>query len=454
MYANRLRLVVLPLLLVTIAIIGVRGSVMAQADDPCEAILKHGIYDERSILSDESSFALAQQTYCRSRNNSRSGSFFADVPGYFSGSASEQRRKIDEYCSSDLSVAIGNETFRMVTRSINSNVVSAWSKCVETTKNSVVHYIKPTADPSIFTYGIQYLPNAGGPYESELTDDLIMTGKLCCSKPLPRKGDRLTGNLNNFTCIRAPESVIVVTASASIGGATLGQVQLDRASMINKSSFRVPILPRNCTIYSVATVNPTETPVLSGGRALVLRTSGPYYGNVYGECIVDIPSNSSALRLEYGTITVDWGGEFGVGGGLWLAPLPAGGAVENWLGGADVVIDPEFRDAHFFTYTDQQRMTTVPAGFEPILTEDVGEQVRIGFRLTDAFTYAVALQLSWLDIVGEEPTYQLPSTPPVERCAEFVGIETCDGDLDGNGVVEVSELVRAVNSALNGCPRP
>jgi hypothetical protein len=45
-----------------------------------------------------------------------------------------------------------------------------------------------------------------------------------------------------------------------------------------------------------------------------------------------------------------------------------------------------------------------------------------------------------------------PTNPPPQTPSPTGTAAPCDGDLDANRQVTIAELIRAVNSSVNGCP--
>jgi len=424
----------------------ISASIVRAADDACANILKFGIYDYESVLDDRESFELAKNTYCSTRTSSNASDLNLSVEKVFSFGGSQANQLSQQFCSSSYDEIWSDSRFRRVVSTVNSAIVSAWTTCISRRSGDVIHYLQPTVDPNRFIYRLRYDAPAGGPYEVAV-DHWEMTGERCCLGTTPSEGDAITEGGFEIQCIREPDSAVVVTAGAHPGGQNLANVQLQRASLTNRERFTQSVSAEDCELIQESTGAGRFSARLSGVSVLGLHVDEESIGNAYVVCTIMPPDESSNLTIEYGPIDLDWGQSIGSGGGAWLAILPDGADVQS------------VREHEIANKASGERRERVEAG-QLLVTGEHGRPIRVAFAVRDAWSaVGVSATLQWLSLEGERPS-NVPTPTPGNPCEVAVSSRTptptpiapCPGDLDLGGSVSISELIAAVNSALEGCP--
>lgn len=179
----------------------------------CEAILKHGVYDEHQSLSLRYMERVTHAVACRAQ----SGGFSIPYRGIQVSAASNSNR-----CNSNYARLISSSQDMEYHRVINRAIVEAWSDCVKT-KSGLKHWFSTTPNPSRFTYTLYY-DEVGRPHETNVTVNMQPQSvwETCTSPDGNRARRRIRGIHDSemtLTCNRTPQQDVTVSVQATNGSA-------------------------------------------------------------------------------------------------------------------------------------------------------------------------------------------------------------------------------------------
>jgi hypothetical protein len=214
------------------------------AQNMCDSILQHGIYDKANILDQKSKYKLVKDIYCKSSDTN----FGLDV---LSESIDESlnlsltNKNKENFCSSKYEEINNNSSFNSIISKVSATITEAWSECIKNNYGTS-HYIETTTDPSKFTYKILFLSD-GEPYETEILSWNI-SGTNSCKDALPKVGQQIGSSGYLIQCNRNPKETVLISANVKTGGKNIKGVELP-AYVVSKPTKKQ--LPKR-TIFNLS----------------------------------------------------------------------------------------------------------------------------------------------------------------------------------------------------------
>jgi hypothetical protein len=184
-----------------ISTLSILSAVSEAASVDCEAILRDGVFDKHRVRHLSARIAQAKSALCGFTESSQS----------FSVEAHGKLAAVDQeaLCTgSDDYLATNSNAEEIIDRA-NSLILNTFNECAIQNIGGVSHGIFTTDDPSVFTYQVQFTPDASKAAETFVEVDSFEVHNTSCRPPLAAESEIDQGK-RTFICTRDPaESVII-----------------------------------------------------------------------------------------------------------------------------------------------------------------------------------------------------------------------------------------------------
>ncbi len=196
----------------------------ANASNVCDEILKYGIFDTYNVLDESSQYDLVKSTQCNVKTDYSTVGIDLNLGDPFKMDGKSERQNKDEFCSSSLSTYSKNQTLRKIVKKASPVIASAWSQCVNGIYGTT-HRIVPSADPSIFTYEIEFKPISGGDTTTKVQDWSMTNTKGCHEKI--SSGQVIDSGVVRLQCTRIDiRKPVIATLNVTVGRDHLRTIEL------------------------------------------------------------------------------------------------------------------------------------------------------------------------------------------------------------------------------------
>lgn len=185
---------------------------LARADDDCTALLKSGMYDYASSVSNNVQAASFQSDFCQTYNKYKSdqvaGSAAASY-GLFNGSLSFSSAQVESLgtmlCSNTATNSSMSAALTTVSSVIDGNAVNAFNNCVAlNSKVDGLHVLPQTnaVDPTVIDLSVRYIGTGASP-QATLQSVNFDSAKMSCAGDLVNnKSTAITSSYRGMTCTR------------------------------------------------------------------------------------------------------------------------------------------------------------------------------------------------------------------------------------------------------------
>lgn len=167
----------------------------------CEAILRDGVFDKHRVRHLSARIEQAKSALCGLNESSQS----------FSVEANGRLAAVDQeaLCSGSDEYLATNSNAREIVDRANTFILNTFNECALQNVGGVSHGIFTTDDPSVFTYQLQFSPDAAKATETSVDVDSFEVHNTSCRPPLAPESEIDQGR-RTFICTRDPEESVII----------------------------------------------------------------------------------------------------------------------------------------------------------------------------------------------------------------------------------------------------